>query len=286
MNDEPLVSVVMPAYNAERTIAEAIRSVLAQTWTNWELVVVDDGSTDGTWNVIASFTDTRIRPIRQSNTGIGGARNIALDLVRGDFMCMLDSDDVLPPDSIRARAELLMRRPEVDFCDGRVTLKDEHLVHVLRRYEPSFRGAPFKELIKLTGSCFFGVTWMVRYGPHRDVRFDARISHAEDLLFYLEMSRQRGLYDHVDTEVLLCRRTPGSSMSNLEGLERSYHYLLDWLEARPSLTTASERMHFRRRIRRIMAGSYWHAGRKWKALQAALFRPSDVQPQSAANTSA
>jgi hypothetical protein len=90
----------------------------------------------------------------------------------------------------------------------------------------------------------------------------------------------------VDAEVLLCRRTPGSSMSKLEGLERSYHYLHDWLNAHPDLSTPAERRHFGRRIRRIMAGSYWHAGQRWKAFRAFLLRPPGVQPQSVSSTSA
>lgn len=284
MNPTPLVSVIMPAYNAGNTIVPAIRSLLVQTYPHWELIVVNDGSTDATRELVEGFTDPRIRAFNQENMGIGSARNVALAKVRGEFLCMLDSDDVLPPNSIKARLGLLQQRPEVDFCEGRVILMDQHLDQELRRYAPSFRGAPFHELVKLNASCFFGATWMVRLARHSDVRFHTPITHAEDLLFYMEMACQGGLYDYVDEVVLLYRRTPGSSMTKLDGLERSYHYLLDWLRAHPHLTSLRERLWFAWRIHRIMAATYWKAGQRGKALRAFFFRPPGVQPQSAPST--
>src|ERR1044071_7783966 len=93
---QPLVSVIMPAYNAERYIAASVRSVLAQTYQNWELIIVDDGSTDGTAAVAKSFAeaDGRVRYVYQPNGRLGNARNTGIRHARGPLIAFLDSDDL------------------------------------------------------------------------------------------------------------------------------------------------------------------------------------------------
>ena len=96
-----MISLVMPTYNRRATLARAIASVLAQTDPDWELVVVDDGSTDGTESVVRGFGDRRIRFFRDDqNRGVTAAKNRGLDEARGDFIGMLDSDDELVPSAL------------------------------------------------------------------------------------------------------------------------------------------------------------------------------------------
>ena len=94
--NEPLISVVMPAYNAEKHISESIDSVIAQTYTNWELIIVDDGSTDGTAKIIKNYqlTETRIKYAYQKNSKQGKAKNKAIELSNGQYIAFLDSDDL------------------------------------------------------------------------------------------------------------------------------------------------------------------------------------------------
>ena len=97
---DPLLTAIMPSYNAERFIAESIASVIAQTVENWELIVVDDASTDATLDVVADYQrrDPRIRVITQpTNRGPAHARNLALDQARGALIAFIDSDDVWYP---------------------------------------------------------------------------------------------------------------------------------------------------------------------------------------------
>src|SRR3954470_21917584 len=86
-----IVSVIMPAYNVEPYIGDALRSVLTQTYTNFEVIVVDDGSTDGTAAVVSGIADSRVRLVQQENRGLAGARNTALRVARGDSFALLDS---------------------------------------------------------------------------------------------------------------------------------------------------------------------------------------------------
>ena len=91
------VSVIMPAYNTEKYIRESIDSVLAQTFTDFELIIVDDGSTDATAAAVQSYTDPRIGLIRQSHQGVSVARNTGLDAAKGDYITFLDSADLYSP---------------------------------------------------------------------------------------------------------------------------------------------------------------------------------------------
>lgn len=108
-----LVSVVMPAYNVGDYIEKSIQSVQAQTYTNWELIVVNDGSTDNTQDVVEKLAakDSRIRLINQPNGGVSRARNKGLDLARGEYISFLDSDDQWKPTFL---AELLQAKEQAN----------------------------------------------------------------------------------------------------------------------------------------------------------------------------
>ncbi|MCB0794456.1 MAG: glycosyltransferase family 2 protein [Flavobacteriales bacterium] len=265
-----LVSVVMPAFNAAPYIREAVASVLAQSHTEWELWIVDDGSTDATLSIARSFSDPRIHVLTQANHGIGHARNRALERVSGDFLCLLDSDDVLPSNSIRSRLNALLNDEHAMFCDGVVKVFGRQLEVQLREYVPTFTGDPFIHLAALDPICFFGPSWMIRWRPNRKARFNEEVTHVEDLLFYLTLAKGNR-YIHTKDTVLHYRVTGHSSMSKLEGLESSYHYVHAWLASNHADLGDAFLSRTKRRIRRIMAKSYLKEGRGLPALRA-LFR--------------
>lgn len=99
----PLVSILIPAYNAERWIADTICSALAQTWPNKEIIVVDDGSTDRTFSVARQFTSASVNVVTQENQGAPAARNKAFSLCQGEYIQWLDADDLLSPTKIEAQ---------------------------------------------------------------------------------------------------------------------------------------------------------------------------------------
>jgi glycosyltransferase involved in cell wall biosynthesis len=110
----PTVSVQMVAYNAERYVAEAVESLLAQTFEDFELVFVDDGSTDGTPRIVRGLAerDPRIRLISRPNTGIVRARNEALQASQGEFLAVMDSDDVALPRRLESQVSYMREHPE------------------------------------------------------------------------------------------------------------------------------------------------------------------------------
>src|ERR1700743_511407 len=97
---KPLVSILIPAYNAEPWIADTIKSALGQTWPRKEIIVVDDGSKDRTLAVARQFAGAEVTVVTQKNAGASAARNQAFTLSRGDYIQWLDADDLLAPDKI------------------------------------------------------------------------------------------------------------------------------------------------------------------------------------------
>jgi glycosyltransferase involved in cell wall biosynthesis len=122
----PSVSVCMPVYNTERYVAEAVESILAQTFGDFEFIIIDDGSTDGSRAILERYAkqDDRIRLISRPNTGIVGARNEALGLARGELIAVMDSDDVALPERFELQVAYLREYPECVMVGSRVLAMD------------------------------------------------------------------------------------------------------------------------------------------------------------------
>jgi glycosyltransferase involved in cell wall biosynthesis len=116
----PAVTVIMPAYNVAPYVADALRSALGQSVADLEVIVVDDGSTDATAQVVARIAeaDRRVRLVRQVNRGLAGARNTALRMARGEVLALLDSDDLWEPGFLAEQIAILDAHPDVDIVTG------------------------------------------------------------------------------------------------------------------------------------------------------------------------
>src|SRR5262245_1607277 len=113
---EPLVSILIPAYNSQQWIASTIESALAQSWRKKEIIVVDDGSSDQTLAIASGFRDGRVKVVSQPNQGAAAARNTAFAACQGDYIQWLDADDLLDP----AKVERQVRR--LSDCSPRTLL--------------------------------------------------------------------------------------------------------------------------------------------------------------------
>lgn len=96
--DNPLISLVIPVYNAEKYLKQTIESALNQSYENFEINAVDDGSTDQSFSILQGFADPRLRLFRKKNGGVSSARNAGIREAKGEYICFLDTDDVLAPD--------------------------------------------------------------------------------------------------------------------------------------------------------------------------------------------
>ena len=123
----PLVSIMMPCYNAAETLPWALASLLAQTYEEWECLLIDDGSTDGSLDVVSRVVDARIKVWRlERNMGRGVARQVALDSARGEFLCMLDADDWLYPTKIQRQIDILGQEPLIACVSSAMAVVDDN----------------------------------------------------------------------------------------------------------------------------------------------------------------
>lgn len=113
MENQPLVSVIMPCYNMASYVSDSIKSVIAQTYPHWELLIVDDASTDETVNIIKSYAqaDSRIKfAIKKQNSGISDTRNLCIQMAQGQFLAFLDADDIWHPEKLEKQLSFMMAK--------------------------------------------------------------------------------------------------------------------------------------------------------------------------------
>ncbi|MBV1917120.1 MAG: glycosyltransferase family 2 protein [Sphingomonadaceae bacterium] len=161
MSNTPAVSVVMPVYNRERFVVRAINSILSQHFRDFELIVVDDGSTDRTRDAINAFEDSRIRAVSlPANRGNAEARNAGIELSRGEFIATMDSDDVSLPDRLGKQLECLRAHPQIDVL-GTNLFKCMPGGMVRQKHSPE-DGVIKARLLDLNGTAMIHPTTMMR----------------------------------------------------------------------------------------------------------------------------
>ncbi|MGB2890207.1 MAG: glycosyltransferase [Candidatus Acidiferrales bacterium] len=251
----PRVSVVIPTYNSAAFLEEAIQSVLGQTYSDFEVVVVDDGSTDGTEYVVRSFGD-RVSYLKQDNRGVSAARNHGIQKSQGNYVAFLDSDDFWLPGKLAEQIPLLDRDAELGlvYSDWRVTSEKGVL-------EPSYlsnlapaSGYVFDELVR-SGFILTSGT-VVRRSCLDDVGdFDETLSIAQDYDLWLRIC-YRWKIALVNKPLVIKRSWDGSLSSNLPktAAERIVSFEKA-LKNYPDMTPPS-----RRRVRRQLAINYWDVG--------------------------
>ncbi len=260
----------MPVFNVDSFIYESIKSVLHQSFCDWELLVVNDGSDDSTEEIVQSFSDDRIHYFHQNRKGVSFARNLAIKIMKGDYFCFLDADDVLPKDSLKSRFNIFQLHPEISFVDGVVVYMSDDMEPTGKKYVPSFNGYPYNELLKLSNTCYFGNTWMIKRDRNFHYRFNQEMTHAEDLFFYLTIAKGRK-YSYTESPVLFYRERDDSAMKDLTGLEDGYFHLLSKVkqDLQPDPTTLKT---LKKRIMRIMFFSYLFDGHDPYSAARSLFR--------------
>lgn len=190
------MTVVMAAYDAAATVGDAIRSVLAQSWTDFELVVVDDGSRDATAARVEAFGDRRIRLVRQANGGAAAARNTGIEQARGPLVSMLDSDDLLLPDYLERMAAALLDRPGAAlawtdaWCFEEASGRFRRTTAMAAADPPAGPLAPDALVTALARRNFvFNAATVRRDALLEAGGYDAGLSHAEDWDLWLRIAR-------------------------------------------------------------------------------------------------
>lgn len=253
---KPEVSIIIPAYNAQSFLSETVNSVLAQTHADWELIIVNDGSTDGTLRIAHGFEDDRIKVVDQTNAGVSAARNAGLAASKGTFISFLDADDAMIPSNIAMKLACL-KENSVDWVFSDIALCDEFLnptgkvlegndndtlTTILTNVDPAVPGACSNVMVHRR--CF-----------ENGVFFDEHLSNAADQDFSMQLAagfshrRLVGAYS-------LYRVLPGSMSKNITLYQKDHLRLFNKARQRGHLNDP--------RFRRMcMANVYWAIGGSW-----------------------
>lgn len=217
----PKVSVIIPAYNAATWVGRAVDSVLSQTWTDLEILVVDDGSTDDTRNVLAGFSPP-VQVLTQANAGPAAARNLGLARATGEYVAFLDADDYWRPEKLARQVALLDRQPDVGFCSTATELVDT-AGHHLGDWPCGPAGAPMPDILFMHGTVISGSTSgvLVRRDLVIEVGgFDTTLRGFEDPDLWIRLAA-RTSYRCIPEVLTIVVRTPGSVSSNLANMRRA-----------------------------------------------------------------
>lgn len=210
--NQPLVTVLMTAYNAEKFIDKAIASIIYQTYKNLEIIIVDDGSTDNTPKIIEYFKnlDQRIRVIRlKKNKGPSLASNIGLKIAKGEYIARLDADDIALPDRIEKQVKFLLKNPEVAVVGGQCILINEKDRVIGEKKFPLRHNEIYKALFNINPiqhpSCLINRKLL----PNEIVYHKNHYVLAHDLELIFEL-RQFGKLANLDEKVIYYRQYPNS----------------------------------------------------------------------------
>jgi glycosyltransferase involved in cell wall biosynthesis len=263
---EPSFTIAMPAYNSASTIGAAIRSVLAQTRPDFELIVVDDGSLDDTVAVVARFeADDRVRLLRQENSGPGAARNRAIASGRGPYVSMLDSDDLWLPTYLETMAGILDDNPEVGLAYTDAWILDDASGRIRRTTAMHYQHPPsdpprdpfeFLALLLKRGNFVFTSTTVRRSVLEQVGLFEAALKPAEDYGLWLRILAGGFRAMRTPGNLAVYRKHPGSLSTNvlaiLEGERESVRLVADEYDV-PEWIRAIARARLRK-LDRLLAG--------------------------------
>jgi glycosyltransferase involved in cell wall biosynthesis len=275
--NEPSISVIIPCYNHGRYLPEAVASVVAQTFGDWELTIVDDGSTDDSAVVaerlIARYPDYRMRMLRQANQGLSASRNNGIRCARGAYILPLDADDQIEPEMLAATLAVLERRPEVGFVYTDVQMFGEE--------NRIWSGGPYS-LDKLRFDCpmvpitlFRKCAWAAVDGFCSDLYPQGY----EDWDFWLSLAAAGWQGDHIARPLVRYRRSNGSMLATarIYDLELRAQIVLH----NPSLYTAGL-LAWAQQVSSPawnVNGALRPAGRWWRALAGYATQVARINPR-------
>jgi glycosyltransferase involved in cell wall biosynthesis len=201
-----LISCIIPVFNGERFLGEALDSILAQTYRPLEIIVADDGSTDGTAEVAASYGD-RVAYLHQAKKGAAEAKNMGLDAAQGEYIAFLDADDLWHADKLTRQMVRLQQQPEVDLC---FTQYQNFWIPELAEEQRRYQGHPFAQPTSAWSLC---TLLTHRSSFDRFGRFVERIQGGYENTQWVLRAAGQGAVIEVLTDVLMCRRIHQTNQS-------------------------------------------------------------------------
>lgn len=274
-NNQGLVSVIIPAYNAGKFISETIDSVLNQSYANWELIVINDGSKDNTLEIITGYAtkDKRISVITKENSGVSETRNKGIDASGGEFIAFLDADDVWLKDNLQKKVECLINNPAIDYVFSNMLQADENLKNQI--LAPVGKDTNILEdLLLWNGEVIPGPSsnLVVRKKClNLGIRFDKRLTTIADQNFTVQLaSKFKGKLLH--EALWVYRVLPGSMSKSLMVMEKDALTTYAIYKENNYFKSGSFRRKCFSNMYLIVGASWWKDGNnKWRGIHFLMF---------------
>ncbi|MBW4603103.1 MAG: glycosyltransferase family 2 protein [Calothrix sp. FI2-JRJ7] len=249
--ESPLVSVIIPAYNAETFIKRTLDSILSQTYTNIEVLVVDDGSLDGTADILKSFVqkDSRVKLLQQSNRGVAAARNLAIEKSSGEYIAPIDADDIWYPQKLEKQVQCLLEAdPSVGLVYAwSVNIDEDDIIYEIpdTEYHRDFYSAEGTVYPLLVYTNFIGCasvplirrSCFEKVGGYNCKLKAHNAQGCEDWDICLRIA-EHYKFRVVQEFLIGYRRVRGSMSCNYRSMERSYNLLMaDFQQRHPEIPT-------------------------------------------------
>ena len=184
MQENPLVSIVIPAYNAAPFIKYTIDSILAQTYSNFEIIIINDGSTDNTEGVVKNFSDARIQYFFKQNEGVSIARNTGFKYTRGSYIVFFDADDLMSFDFLEKRINALKGNKDIGFCCGNLEFFPIH-----KEQQGACDDIPSEILLYYSHIETCPSNYMFRRNVVEKVSFHPQLASSADRFFLLQVAQ-------------------------------------------------------------------------------------------------
>lgn len=215
-----IISIIVPAYNAEQTILETLTSVLKQTFTDFELIVINDGSTDRTLELLSTVEDPRLKIFSYPNGGVPVARNHGLSHATGDFIAFLDADDLWTPDKLELQLATLQQHPEAGVVYSWAYYMDEKGESFHADNPIFFAGNVYADLL-VRDFIVSGSNCMIRRQAIESIgKFDPSVPGADDWDYWLRLALHWP-FVVVPKLQIFYRQSSGSVSSKVEAMEKN-----------------------------------------------------------------
>jgi glycosyltransferase involved in cell wall biosynthesis len=260
----PLVSIVIPAYNAEKYIAETINSVIYQTYPNWELIIVIDGAKDGTEDVIKTFLgDTRIRYISKKNTGVSDTRNVGIKQTKGRYIAFLDADDVWMPENLELKIQILETNKNTAWVYSNMYEADENM-NITGEAKSGREDNILDNILLWEGEVVPGPCSNIiisRDCIEKGILFDPLLSTAADQDFCIQLAANGFQGKHIKAPLWKYRILGNSMSRNLKVMESDHIYVYKKANRNNVFRSWFFKQKCFSNLYLLLAGSWWVQGK-------------------------
>lgn len=257
-----LASIIIPAYNAKKYIEETVQSVLNQSYTNWELLIIDDGSTDNTIEIIEALakTDSRINYITKKNSGVSDSRNKGLSIAKGEFISFLDADDIWNKENLKEKINFIVENNiDVAYSDcEKIDANSNSLKNILTGSE----SPELSDILLLKGNYITAPSGIVLKKSVLDKigGFDTNLSNNADQELWIRILSNNFKIKLIKKTLWKYRVHDNNMSSNIALLEKDSIYIFNKSKSNNLYSTFAIKQKAFSKLNLMLAGSWWKNG--------------------------